>query len=171
MKKMVLILCLSFGLSVQAGILLEPFVGMTFNGEIDADLDNKVTGTEMGARVAWQTLGFFVGADYRMSDLEIDYDNLGESDFNMSRLSAIVGYDFPILLRAWAGLTIQGSGDGDGSDVSDASGSLLGVGYKGLPFLSVNFEMVNYKFSDVEGSSNDLEGSHYLLSLSFPLTF
>ena len=79
------------------------------------------------------------------------------------------------MFRVYAEMAISGEGEvEDGNTYKGMSSTIIGLSYTGLPFVALNFEMVNYSFDEfeteggVEGDS-EFEGSHYLLSLSLPL--
>ena len=66
-------------------------------------------------------------------------------------------------------------GSGGKFKLKEPSGTILGVGFTGLPFVSLNLEMANYKYDEAELSglsgNVDADFKHYTLSVSLPLTF
>ena len=81
-------------------------------------------------------------------------------------MGAFVGYDFPILVRAWATYFFDVTYSPEtGSDLT-ATGTSFGVGFTGLPFVSLNAEYRMLSFDDSE-----LDSSEVFLSASLPLTF
>ncbi|MEX0799490.1 MAG: hypothetical protein WD025_08590 [Bacteriovoracaceae bacterium] len=175
-KNLLILLFFAFVVNARAGILIEPYVGMVMNGEIDNGTDvEDYSGQSYGARLAWQQMGLFAGLDYRLSSKEFSF---GSSDYEVSEnlYAAVIGYEFPIMLRVWGEFIL--GGEGEVSKDTDftyekPSGTILGLGYTGLPFVSLNFEMANYKYSEADGESlnDDAKFSHYLLSVSLPFSF
>lgn len=176
MKKSILILLFfSFILSgARASLLIDPYFGMVFNGKADSSgAESDYSGTSYGARIGYQNLGLFLGLDYRMAAYKMD----GDFDFDLdsTTYAAFIGYEFPVMIRVWGEYVIGGEGSADNVDYSGASGTILGVGYTGLPLVSLNLEMANWKYDTYKAGSiegdTDLGGSHILLSVSLPLTF
>jgi hypothetical protein len=79
-------------------------------------------------------------------------------------------------LRAWAGYGFNNKVVADNPD-GEWSGTAmkLGVGFTGLPFISINLEYtkdtVDKTSGTVIGTDNDLNHDAYMLSLSLPLEF
>ena len=175
-KNLLILLFFAFVVNAKADILVEPYVGINVGGKIensDIGFDENLSGTALGARLGWQQLGLFLALDYRTTSLEF---SKGSSDYDLdeSQYSAVVGYDFPILFRVWGQYVLGGEGkiggDGD-AKLKNPSGTILGVGFTGLPFVSLNLEMANYKYDKMDSTSSDTDISTYLLSVSLPLTF
>jgi hypothetical protein len=163
--------------SAQAGFLLEPFAGMEFSSTADFDgTDADTTGTAIGARVGFQNLGLMLGLDARRLSSNFEPETGSDSDYTFTQLGFFVGYDFPIMLRVWGNYVFSLNGENDDNDnkVTGGSGMVLGVGYKVVPFVSLNFEMSNTATTTLESGSNevdlDVSYSSYLLSVSFPLS-
>lgn len=176
-KNLAILLFFAFFVNARADILVEPYVGFALSGtqeNSDYDVDEDYGGSTIGGRLGWQYLGLFAGADYRMSTFDIDGD-----DFKETQYSAVVGYDFPILVRVWGQFVLGGEGDLDNDNntvYKKPTGTILGVGFTGLPFVSINLEMANYTYEEFEGDAGDDDDSetdhqHILLSASLPLTF
>lgn len=170
-KNLLVLLFFAFVMQAKAAVMIEPYVGYAVNGNIDVSggSDEDYTGTTLGGRLAWKQLGLFVGGDIRRSTYDVDGDDLTETLY-----SAVVGYEFPILVRVYGQYILGGEGTIDktiDTDLSDPSGTILGVGFTGLPFVSLNLEMVNYKYDTVETGpfESDSDSSHYLLSVSLPI--
>lgn len=171
-KNLLILLFFAFVVQAKAALLIEPYAGAAISGTADfEDDDYDYSGTSMGGRIGFQTFGLFGGLDYRLSNFELDGDKTNESQY-----AVMVGYDFPILFRVWGEYIIGGEADVDTSDnmkLKDPSGTVLGFGFTGLPFVSINFEMANYSYDTAEMDSGDVDGpdmQHYLLSVSLPLT-
>jgi hypothetical protein len=180
MKKLLLLFILTFSFSSYASILIEPYFGTAMNSEIEIgnnDAEEYSSGSSTGARLGYQSMGLQLGIDYRMHSNESEVNNI-DTEHSHNAIYGFVGYEFPVMFRVFAGMAVSGSGEATlGSsdyDLSDLSSTTLGISYKGLPFIAINFEMVNYSFDTVENSSGDevdidYSGSHYLLSLSLPI--
>ena len=161
MKKNLLIL-LFFALiaNARAGLLIEPYAGAALSGSWEnGAADGDYSGSTIGARLGFQQLGLFGGLDFRKSSITLEEDGQSDEDLDATTYAAV--YIF------------GGEAELDSIDYKEPSGTILGIGYTGLPFLSVNFEMVNWKYDEYDAGVNsgdtDLEGSHYLLSISLPL--
>ena len=180
MKKMIFgLLVLGFAFSSQAAFLIEPYVGFNLETDVEStsslgDSDGDFSGNAFGARIGYQVLGFMGGLDAKFGNHEVDLGSGADGEFETREYGLFVGYDFPILIRAWAELIIAGSGelDDNGGKFEKVSGTKLGVGYTGLPFVSINLEIGKLKFDDIDTSGSDLEYEvdTTMLSVSLPLT-
>ena len=163
----------------QAALLLEPLVGYSvgkLNGEYDpgtADFDESLKGTSYGGRVGYQNLGFQLGLDYLASNMEAD-----DMDFKTSEFGGFVGFEFPVLVRVYAGYVFSGTGDleqdiGRDLNLKGGTGPKIGVGFTLLPFLDVNLEYrrISYDEKDLGlGVTLDADYSATMLSFSLPFT-
>jgi hypothetical protein len=163
--------------------MVDPYIGYAINqqeitvtaGGTTGQIDYTTSGSLLGARVGWQTLGFMVGGDFGYGPAltqELTASALSgfstgsETDYTGTYMGAFIGYDFPILLRAWATYFFNITyAPESGSDV-EASGTSFGVGFSGLPFVSLNAEyrMISYDSSAIDDSSE------IFLSVSLPIT-
>jgi hypothetical protein len=178
MKKLIM-LTLMLGLSSNAfaGFLIDPYVGTgSFAGVLDPanaaaegindpdDVEESMSA--VGSRLGYSFLLFSAGIDYQM--LTVD----GDSQTNTS---AFVGVDLPILFRFWAEYFLSSSVDEETDQSVDfVDGYGLGVGFTGLPFVSINLEaqFLNYEYSTENlGTDYDYDYSTvgYILSVSLPL--
>ena len=170
LKKIIVSIFLISSFSANAGLLLDPYVGMgnaksTFDAaSLDDTNDNA---TVLGARVGYSFLLFSLGADYQMATIDGSTRN---------NLSAFVGFDLPILLRVWAEYTLNSSVDNDdlpsSVDVTFNDGYSVGVGFTGFPLISVNLEIeqTNYTYENYPVVGDlDVSSAAYILSVSFPL--
>ena len=175
--KYLLSFILLISLNANASFLIEPFAGMNFNGQFQADgatdKDN-FSGTMYGGRAGVEKMGFMIGMDARISNWEIDDNN--NSELSTTSYGFFAGYNFPMLLRVWGTYVFGGDGTvKDSGDFLKGSGFILGIGYKVFPFISLNFESGNLKFSEFEteagvnDSGRSDEATYYLLSVSIPL--
>ena len=181
MKKILSVICFLFIFgqgSAKADLLLEPYIGYGIGQQerevSGVSLDYTTTGTMTGARVGWQSFGLMLGAEYGYAPTmtrELTVAALGqakgtEEEFSGTYMGAFVGYDFPILVRAWATYFFDVTYSPESGADQTASGTSFGVGFTGLPFISLNAEYRMISFDDIE-----LDSSEIFLSASLPLTF
>jgi opacity protein-like surface antigen len=152
----------------QAGLLLEPVAGYSlskFETDTAGSGEEKANGTSLGGRVGYQNLGFQLGLDYLRSNLSVD-DNDYKEDYVTNEFAAFVGFEFPILLRVYAGYIFAATGETQKDfggvigkqdiEVSDGTGLKLGVGFTVLPFLDINVEYRKGSFGEIKiGSTKD----------------
>ncbi|ATH08130.1 hypothetical protein BIY24_09260 [Halobacteriovorax marinus] len=180
-----------------AGILVEPFIGYGIGsaeyttGSLTADAKN--TGPQFGARLGYTAFGFMGGLEYRKSSGSLSYDkhtgggtwtNSGvDQDYSGTEIGAFLGYELPILLRAYVGYTFNtkwefdknGAWIGAANDELSGNTTTLGVGFTGLPFVSLNleFRMIELdKYKDVSlgtETSTDFSSNEVVLGVSLPL--
>mgnify|MGYP003685966597 CR=1 FL=1 len=163
--------------NAQAGFLIEPFAGieMGSTSEDNNGDSGDMTGNTMGARVGWQNAGLMAGLDYRMMNWTIEGDP-DDSDASFTQMGLFVGYDFPMMLRLWGTyvFSMEGEDDDSGNEITDGSGLNLGIGYKVMPFVSLNLEIGSTKTTKLKSGSNeidfDLKYNSYLFSVSFPIS-
>ena len=183
-----LLLALVFGFVIpaKAALLVEPVVGYNLGSKIEIE-DGKNysggSGPSFGGRLGYQKLGFQIGLDYLNSNINPDHDDF-DSNVKMNEWAAFVGFEFPVLLRAYAGYIFSATGQstkyddstGGGNkkiELSGGSGVKVGVGFTILPFVDINFEVRQGTFGDnkLGGTSfdKDIKYSTYMLGLSVPL--
>jgi hypothetical protein len=156
--------------TAQAGFLIEPYVGTgQFKSTVDLASEDEETAsmTTTGARLGFGFLGtLYAGIDYSMQTTQIS-----EEDTSLTNTAAFVGIDLPILLRAWAKYYIASTADIDTIDTVDfKDGYAVGVGFTGLPFVSLNLELQNINYTiDVSGSDVDVATAGTVFSVSLPL--
>lgn len=180
-KSLVLLLALIslfyYAGNAQAALLVEPFAGMDFNSTVDANgTDGDITGTTVGARLGFQNMGFMLGLDGRRMSWNFEPDTGADDDYTFTQLGLFVGYDFPMMLRLWGNYVFSLEGDDDDSDtkLKEGSGLAFGIGYKVVPFVSLNFEISNTKTAKIDNGTVEVDAdykySSYLLSVSFPIS-
>lgn len=166
MKKLLAILMICLSTNAMSGILIDPFIGYS-TGEASGDSKADFSGTEIGARAAYSFLGLYAGVDYRIRSYTLDgADNIEDN----SRVALVAGYEFPILLRAFATYGIVSGMKASSNELEINNDMTIGVGYTGLPFLAVNFEMSSFNVSKVDTQNTDTDYNMYLFSLSFPIS-
>ncbi len=180
MKKVLLAFALVMGFTSasHAGWMVEPYLGWE-RGDLSKDADGTLSGTAIGARVAY-TLPVLVwlGLDgmYTLTG-EIDPDGGSKEDAKRTALYAVVGVDFPILVRGWLGYGLMNEWKIDSSPSASYKGDSMkiGVGFTGLPFLSVNFEYIKDTFDEIKAggvtADTDIENTSYMISVSLPWEF
>lgn len=172
MKLKLVIALMATCLSVQsfAGLLIDPYLGMgqaktTSDLATDGDSDGF---TSFGSRLGYSFILVSAGIDYQMVKSESDGD-----DVNVTNTSFFVGVDLPILLRAWAEYQISSDYDLDGSnlDVEFKDGYSVGVGFTGLPLVSLNLELAvtNYEIDAGVLGTLDYSAASTMFSVSLPL--
>jgi hypothetical protein len=181
---LLLALVVSYSFQSQAALLIEPVVGYSF-GKSNADLEvpsdpaqndsasESARGTSYGGRLGYQNFGFQLGVDYLASNMKIDGDAFKTSEFG-----GFVGYEFPILLRVYAGYIFSGtgtlSGDDDDIKLKGGTGPKVGVGFTLLPFLDFNIEYRSIKYEEKEFESGaallNLDYNAIMVGFSLPFT-
>lgn len=167
MKKALSLLILSLGLSLNANaFIFEPFVSYE-SGENEDNED--VTGTAFGLRLGGSTLGFIYGLEYQTGSVTVD--STPEVDLDFTDMGLFAGYEFPILIRAYATYYISHKADQGANELEGSGGMKLGVGYTGLPFIAINFEKMTRTYDERDGValSTDSETDSYMISVSLPL--
>lgn len=157
--------------TANAALLLEPYVGYMPAGKIKVGTAEKtLTGVTLGARAGYSNiLGLQLGLDYSTGALKDDATVVNE--YTPTNLAAFVGWDFPILLRVWAGVGLTSS-----TEVKNATGTAtydkgakymkFGAGFTPLPLVSINLEYIN---SQYEESGTNITASGLVLGASLPL--
>ncbi len=163
----------------SAGLLIEPLVGFS-KGELNTESvlgKDKwdFTGMSYGGRLGYQELGFQLGLDYLNSNNSVD-DNDWDS-YKSSEWAGFVGFEFPVLLRVYAGYIFSATGEGeyqnDSIDFIEGSGTKFGIGFTGLPFVDINLEYRNVTYGDgeISGTKVGYEQTYDAYMLSFSLPF
>ena len=151
----------------SAGLLIDPYVGSastTIDYEIGSlEDDDSDAATVFGARLGGSFTLFSAGVDYQVFS----------GDDSLTTTSAFVGVDLPILLRFWAEYMLSSTFDSEdlddaGIDLIFKNGYSLGVGFTGLPLVSLNLELQTLNF-DLEAGST--EGDFTLAATVFTVSF
>ena len=167
----------------QAAVLIEPVVGYNFGSKFtigegsDTDSYSGGSGPSFGGRLGYQQLGFQLGLDYLKSSIDMD-DNDFDKNIDMSEWAAFVGFEFPIMLRVYAGYIFSATGETEATsdikvEMSKGSGYKAGLGFTGLPFIDINFEYRAGTFDEIEyaGTESDDTADYksIMLGLSIPI--
>lgn len=170
----------------HSAIRIEPSLGFAI-GEIDSTPAQLGTNaidhsfSSAGLRVGYHMLGFSLGLDYlkTLSGSFDDDSNNRKGDFSADAFSVFAGFDFPILLRAYAGYTFSYTSETDFDDTTatiehDGNGYFVGVSFTGLPFVYLNLEYRVYEIDEFEQSGvttsiSDTNDKTFMLSVSLPI--
>ncbi|MCB0419373.1 MAG: hypothetical protein KDD61_00130 [Bdellovibrionales bacterium] len=162
-----LLICASFlmiSFSAQA-FMIEPYVGYEM-GDYES---HDASGFAYGARLGFDLIPMFsFGAEYYSTKSTIKYPG-ASTDVTLTDIGAFAMVEFPVLIRAWFTYIIDSKGSTSGSSDTKGTGTKIGVGYTGLPFVSLNFELINRKFTERGSTSISESGNTYLISLGLPL--
>ena len=153
----------------DASILIEPVVGYNLTGKYG---DDSGMGPSYGGRLGWQNLGFQLGLDYLNSNIDVDNNDI-KDPLSMTEWAAFAGFEFPVLLRAYAGYIFSANAtskatDGTKLELSNGTGMKLGVGFTMLPFLDINLEYRKGTFTELNSTDLDTDYSAYMLGISLP---
>lgn len=175
-----LLLALTFTLvpKANAGILLEPVVGFNVASKVEVeDLESYSGGGGLGygGRVGYQNLGFQLGLDYLNSSIDMGDDDF-DKNVDTSEWAAFVGFEFPVLLRVYAGYIFSATGkteyNNSDLELSKGSGMKVGAGLTVLPFLDINLEYRKGSFDEAELGGTEIDNkvdySSVFLGVSLP---
>jgi len=173
--------------SSSAGVLIEPVAGFNFGTKMELDNEDydgsySGLGGAIGGRLGYQQLGFQLGIDYLRSSIDFD-DKDFKNNVSVSEFAGFVGFEFPVLLRVYAGYIFAVSGESKYKDAAgetvdikfnSGSGAKFGVGFTGLPFIDINLEyrrgtVDEYKIGQTKYEDDEITYSSYLVSLSLPI--
>jgi hypothetical protein len=162
--------------AANAGVLIEPHLGVALHGNADyGSSTTSYNGGQYGLRLGGEYLGFMAGMDYTHSSFTYKTTSsagaVSNTDKSRSQLGLFGGYKFPILVRAWAGYYFTDkTSDRTGSNFEKGHGTELGVGFTGLPFLSVNlmYRMSSYDTNNAGDFSPSHDSKEVVLGVSIP---
>lgn len=182
LTKSLLFLILLISQSAHAGVLLEPYLGYGIGSGDRGNFDYSYNTPQYGARLGYQMLGVMGGIDYSMASFELEAENkttgtTTKSDYKKNQLGVFVGYDFPLLVRAWGTYYVSANLEDDIAPISKYSGGgyALGVGFTPLPLVSLNVEYRTFSYDEVETGSTtasldpNFDLNEIFLSVSLPL--
>ncbi|MGZ3789500.1 MAG: hypothetical protein ACXVLQ_13310 [Bacteriovorax sp.] len=170
--------------TASASLLIEPHLGYNVYGNADYRTALiKYNGPQYGARLGGQVLGFMAGLDYTHSTFTYKTTTPtfsgGEDEKKRDQIGVFVGYNLPLLFRAWFGYyfsdkvtqtkdgTYRSNGDWD-----KGHGTEIGVGFTGLPFLSLNlqYRMSTYDTKNTGTLNPSADTKEIVLGVSAPFT-
>jgi hypothetical protein len=173
MKKLLLVSTLLISIiyvnQAKAGFYIDPALGMHIT-DAEVGTTDDLSGMGFGTKVGWKTLGLSFGVDYQTVNLESDSSNF---EVDTTEIGLFLGYDLPILFRFWVSYAVSLSGDiaNTTTDYDSGSGTKIGIGYTGLPLLSINLEIKSYNFDENSaGATIDQDYNATFLSISFPFS-
>lgn len=190
MKKFVFLVLTTFGLGLStpafAGLHIEPWLGyekgkseviVTTSGVSAPADEDDFTSVDYGLRLGYSMLLFTAGVEYAMGSGTITGTG-SDTDISTTDLGVFVGVDFPILVRAYATYFLNSKAElkdvSSGTSNYDGKGYKIGIGFTGLPFVSLNLEAIFREYDKERILSTpftvDLEPktASYLLSVSLP---
>lgn len=174
----VLAFALLFAVHTKAGVLIEPVLGYSFK-TFEADgpdtSEEKGSGVSFGGRLGYQNLGFQLGLDYLRSNISMD-DNDFKEDLITSEWGAFVGFEFPVLLRVYAGYIFSANAEtefagGEKVKLQDGTGMKFGLGFTGLPFVDINFEYRKGTYTKLKAGDSanvDTDFNAFMIGVSLP---
>lgn len=195
-----LLLTLTWTSTSSAALLLEPFVGYsmmdTDQATTPTPIAGEASGLGFGARLGLQFMGLMGGFQYdsaMATELEaVQGATTSKDDIKRTHMGIFVGYNLPVMVRLWGTYFFKSELEGDQATTADAgvdyidstetlngAGYGLGVGFTGLPFLSVNLEYRTFEYDEEDDSDATpvtsainpvVETSEIMLSVSFPFT-
>lgn len=167
-KLLLIMLSILVGLKAHAGFYLDPYIGygtISLTSDVPNDDDEDQSGTFIGSKVGYKFTLFSAGLDVSGGTTQ---------DLSRTNTAVFVGFDLPILFRFYGEYILTSDLDNDNNKLNFdyQNGYVLGVGFTGLPFVSLNFEYNNTVYeTKVLGSTYDIDTEGYLLSVSLPLDF
>lgn len=186
MKSLILSLVFLASTSASAGILVEPYIGFEKGKTISENGVNSAThdGTAavVGGRFGYTLpILFWVGLDYSLTTggkgKSADAVLFQDYDYKRSDLYLVAGFDFPILVRAWLGYGLMNDlttdQAGTSTKINGGTHTKLGVGFTGLPLVSINLELYNHAPNKADGNSfaagSSFKDAGFTLTASLPL--
>ncbi len=158
--------------AAQAGIHVEPFLGYSLSGDWkDGSTSTDYSGgPHLGARLGYGMMGFFIAGEYEQGSMTLD--SSPEVDFDQTNMGLALGFEFPILLRVYGTYMFNAKADEANSNKYEGTGLKLGVGYTGLPFVAINFEMSTASYDELNGNTLNTkrETEYYTINVSLPLS-
>jgi len=152
----------------HASFLLEPYLGYHFGTMDWGSSDDTAKGPTFGGRVGFSQLGLQFGADYMGGNWEIDRSPSFKG--SASNLGIFVGYDFPVLFRAYATYFF----DAELKDTSKYEGNLIrfGVGLSPVPLIDINLEYMTATYDKNNGNSlgTNAKLNMFGVTVSIPFT-
>lgn len=162
--------------TASAALLIEPHLGFNLASSGDGESYN---GGQFGMRLGYQQLGLMGGLDFTRSSFSKDVtinSVTKNSDHERNEWGVFVGYNFPILIRAWGAYYFSNTTKNTTSNTESTGNTKeLGLGFTALPFLSVNlmYRMIDLnEFKNAAGTKSDISDSNqeFVVGISLPLT-
>ncbi|PIP93500.1 MAG: hypothetical protein COW00_18645 [Bdellovibrio sp. CG12_big_fil_rev_8_21_14_0_65_39_13] len=196
-----LLICVS--INTKASILIEPYLNYltgsskfegSNSGILNGDYVYSETGTNYGIKLGGTFDPIFFGASYELGNLKRKIDkvpregitvNPSSNKIDTTLLGIIIGAKIPFL-RFWGSYYIDSEWkykDGSDPGAKDTVGGFgLGLGFTGLPFMSINLEYRSLEVKEHKNTSgvvtkyptSTVSGQKYsdfLIGVSIPLEF
>lgn len=168
-------MCLLMTNQANAGFMVEPYLGYVVSGSDKGTPKTEFSGLEYGAKAGYSLVGVSFGADYNMSATTAEQTGATDTDFKGTNLGAFVGFEFPVLVKVWGSYYINSelkidSGTTSGSKYK-GSGMGAGIGFKILPFVSLNLDYKKFTYDELAGVklTTDVEVDWVVVGVSIPL--
>ncbi|HRO66777.1 MAG TPA: hypothetical protein PL182_04345 [Pseudobdellovibrionaceae bacterium] len=155
--------------SAFASLYLEPYIGYE-NGKVESGgSSDNLAGTNLGVKLGYGTFGFAFGVDYMRGSLK--QDSSPSVTWTNQDMGVFAQFTFPILVKVSGTYFFSTEMEKDGK--ATGNGTKIGVGYTGLPFVAINFDMINLNYDKFKngGASMDIDSDRktWMLSVSLPL--
>jgi len=157
----------------SAGILIEPQLGYILSNKYSGTIgltspsftgtttaNYKSTGPDYGARLGYEVLGFMSGLNYVHSSGKSKNSDGTTDDLKSTNIGVFVGYKAPILFRAWLAYNFSSKTTIKTNDIKGNS-TEIGLGFTGLPFLSINAIYRMYKYTELTNAGVTYTASNY----------
>lgn len=174
-------------ISASANVLIEPHLGYNLSGGQNDykvsgfNVSTKYTGPQYGARLGYNFHGLMAGGAYTHATFDLKATAFGITNTSKEKqddLGIFIGYDAPVLFRVWAtyffsSKMTETTGPSQG-DWNKGHTTELGIGYKPIPFLSLNlmYRMLSFDKQSVAGVESSMspkyEPTEVVLGVSVP---
>jgi hypothetical protein len=160
LKQMLLLSLVLVSFQSRASLLIEPHVAYQFAGKVEnSSPESTFSGTQYGARLGLQTFGLMGGLDYTRSSVTIKTVGSADDKSDRDQIGVFIGYKFPILLRAWGSYYFNDKNTYSNNDYASGSGTEIGIGFTGLPFISVNLTYRTSSYDTAYDASTGIKGT------------
>jgi len=144
MKKIFLILAVSLlgGAAANAGFLVDPYFGYTASGTTSSSSLTAISGTELGGRFGYSTMGFGFGLDAVIAGTTTFTTSGTATNYAPFHYGVFASYKFPVLVRAYVSYLLSTKDtESVTKDYITGTATKIGVQYTGLPFVAIGLEM------------------------------
>ncbi len=173
-KFIVYIALLSLSFGAQAGLYLEPYLGLELGKQTDTNVNESLVGTHVGGKLGWSYFNMAFGLDYMRGNLSAKES--GQTDKSTSRdVGLFAQFKLPMVKFA-ATYFIDSQQEMKNSPAEyGGSGYKLGVGFTAFPLVSLNLDYIVVNYDELTGvgaaTQMDLDRKSLLLSVSVPFSF
>jgi hypothetical protein len=159
----------------NAGLLIEPLVGWTFNQHMNAGHNyNSGSGASYGGRLGWQKFGGQIGLDYLKSSVDMSSNDF-KKNLDTTEWAAFLGYKFPVLFKVYGAYIFDATANSNinngNAKFDSGTGWKLGVGCTILPFLDINLDYREGTYGSAKVGGQHVGGRDFqaaMLSVSLP---